>query len=301
MASLVLFTNAIFLFSKGRHISIFLFSLSIIFGKLLNLVPFVGFYIVVLLSEKNYKKVLSDFAIFCIPLATWLSLVNTRYVNGNFVQYLIDQFNFIINHQSSGAEIKEESVYLNIFDSIFTGEFASWNIYERVRVLVIPLLFIFLIYRNKEKVNDIFGNISYPFITSILFSYSWFWLLNTTKWLRYSQHFIVLVLIGIFTFLTFKIFDSKLDLYLSIIVVGIFIENLKLLITILFFISIFIIYKMKNSKNYSLIYLTLSTILLIDFAIPYYEKDTLGNVDNIIRECEKELTTIGCLDAYINQ
>ncbi len=301
MASLVLFTNAIFLFSKGRHISIFLFSLSIIFGKLLNFVPFLGFYIVVLLSEKNYKKVLSDFAIFCIPLATWLSLVNTRYVNGNFVQYLIDQFNFIINHQSSGAEIKEESVYLNIFDSIFTGEFASWNIYERVRVLVIPLLFIILIYRNKEKVNDIFGNISYPFITSILFSYSWFWLLNTTKWLRYSQHFIVLVLIGIFTFLTFKIFDRKLDLYLSIIVLGIFIENLKLLITILFFISIFIIYKMKNSKNYNLIYLTLSIILLIDFAIPYYEKDTLGNVDNIIKECEKELTTVGCLDAYINQ
>ena len=301
MASLVLFTNAIFLFSKARYISIFLFSLSIIFGKLLNLVPFAGFYIVVLLSEKNYKKVLSDFAIFCIPLATWLSLVNTRYVNGNFVQYLIDQFNFIINHQSSGAEIKEESVYLNIFDSIFTGEFASWNIYERVRVLVIPLLFIFLIYRNKEKVNEIFGNISYPFITSILFSYSWFWLLNTTKWLRYSQHFIVLVLIGIFTFLTFKIFDSKLDLYLSIVVLGIFIENIKLLITILFFISIFIIYKMKNSKNYNLIYLTLSIILLIDFAIPYYKKDTLGNVDNIIRECEKELTTIGCLDAYINQ
>ena len=55
-----MFTNAIFLFSKARYISIFLFSLSIIFGKLLNLVPFVGFYIVVLLSEKNYKKVLSE-------------------------------------------------------------------------------------------------------------------------------------------------------------------------------------------------------------------------------------------------
>ena len=169
MASLVLFTNAIFLFSKARYISIFLFSLSIIFGKLLNLVPFVGFYIVVLLSEKNYKKVLSDFAIFCIPLATWLSLVNTRYVNGNFVQYLIDQFNFIINHQSSGAEIKEESVYLNIFDSVFTGEFASWNIYERIRVLVIPLLFIFLIYRNREKVNDILEILHIPSLLQFYF------------------------------------------------------------------------------------------------------------------------------------
>ena len=301
MASLVLLTNAIFLFSKARYISIFLISISIIFGKLLNLVPFAGFYIVVLLSEKNYKKVLSDFAIFCIPLVSWLGLVNTRYVKGNFVQYLIDQFNFILNHQSSGAEIVEESVYVNIFDSVFTGEFASWNIYERVRVIVIPLFFILLIYRNKEKINDIFGNISYPFINSILFSYLWFWLLNTTKWLRYSQHFTVLILIGIFTFLTFKVFDSKLDLYLSIIVLGIFIENLKLLIVILFFISIFIIYKMKNSENYNLIYLTLSIILLIDFAIPYYQKDTLGNVDNIIRECEQELTTIGCLDAYSNQ
>ena len=58
---------------------------------------------------------------------------------------------------------------------------------------------------------------------------------------------------------------------------------------------------MKNSENYNLIYLALSIILLIDYALPYYEKDTLGNIDNIIRECEKELTTIGCLDAYINQ
>tara|TARA_S200000501_G_C20859084_1_gene758962 strand:+ start:1899 stop:3593 length:1695 start_codon:yes stop_codon:yes gene_type:complete len=301
IASLVLFTNAIFLFSKARYISIFLFSLSIIFGKLLNLVPFAGFYIVVLLSEKNFKKVFSDFVIFCIPLVSWLSLVNSRYVNGNFVQYLFDQFNFIVNHQSSGAEIKEESLYVNVFDSVFAGEFVSWNIYDRIRLIIIPLVFIFLIYRNKEKINNIFGNISYPFISSIFFSYSWFWLLNTTKWIRYSQHFIVLVLIGIFTLLTFKVFDKKFDLYLSIIVIAVFIENFKLLIIVLCFISFFIIYKTKSSANYNLIYLTLSIIIFIDFALPFYEKETLGNVNNIIDECKKDLTTIGCFDAYINQ
>jgi len=301
MASLILFTNAIFLFRKARNLSIILFSLSIVFGKLLNLVPFAGFYISVVIIEKKYKKIFTDFFIFCIPLTLWLGLVNFKYVNGNFVQYIIDQFNFIINHQSSGAETIEQPVSINIFDSIFTGEFTTWNIYDRIRLLIVPLLFIFLIYKNKEKINNIFGYISYPVIISILFSYSWFWLINTTKWIRYSQHFTVLVLIGLFYLLTFKVFDNKFDLFLATALIGIFIENSKFLIFVLLFLSLFLIYYITKSINYNFTYFLIALILFIDFTIPYFEKDQVADLNKIIRECETDLTNNGCLDAYINQ
>ena len=301
MASLILFTNAIFLFRKARNLSIILFSLSIVFGKLLNLVPFAGFYISVVIIEKNYKKIFTDFFIFCMPLTLWLGLVNFKYVNGNFVQYIIDQFNFIINHQSSGAETIEQPVSINIFDSIFTGEFTTWNIYDRIRLLIVPLLFIFLIYKNKEKINNIFGYISYPVIISILFSYSWFWLINTTKWIRYSQHFTVLVLIGLFYLLTFKVFDNKFDLFLATALIGIFIENTKFLIFVLLFLSLFLIYYITKSINYNFTYFLIALILFIDFTIPYFEKDQVADLNKIIRECEADLTNNGCLDAYINQ
>ena len=301
MASLILFTNAIFLFRKARNLSIILFSLSIVFGKLLNLVPFAGFYISVVIIEKKYKKIFTDFFIFCMPLTLWLGLVNFKYVNGNFVQYIIDQFNFIINHQSSGAETIEQPVSINIFDSIFTGEFTTWNIYDRIRLLIVPLLFIFLIYKNKEKINNIFGYISYPVIISILFSYSWFWLINTTKWIRYSQHFTVLVLIGLFYLLTFKVFDNKFDLFLATALIGIFIENTKFLIFVLLFLSLFLIYYITKSINYNFTYFLIALILFIDFTIPYFEKDQVADLNKIIRECETDLTNNGCLDAYINQ
>jgi len=301
MASLILFTNAIFLFRKARNLSIILFSLCIVFGKLLNLVPFTGFYISMLFNEKKYKKIFNDFLVFCIPLTTWLVLVNYKYVNGNFLQYIIDQFNFIFTHQSSGAEITKQSVSINIFDSIFTGEFSTWNMYDQIRLLIVPILFIFLVYKNKEKINNIFGYISYPLIASILFSYLWFWFINTTKWIRYSQHFTVMVLIGLFYLLTFKVFDNKFDLFLSTALIGIFIENSKFLIIVLLFLSFFIIYFITKSINYNLTYFLIAFILLIDFTLPYFEKDQVADLNNIIRECELELTTIGCLDAYMNQ
>ena len=54
--SVIIFVNAIFLFPKIRKLSLLLFSISIFYGKLLNLVPFVGFYIVVMINERKIKK-----------------------------------------------------------------------------------------------------------------------------------------------------------------------------------------------------------------------------------------------------
>ena len=52
IASMIILTNSIFLFEKYRKQSIFLMSMSIFFGKLLTLLPFIGFYLYVLFKEK---------------------------------------------------------------------------------------------------------------------------------------------------------------------------------------------------------------------------------------------------------
>ena len=76
--------------------------MSIIYGKLLNLVLFAGFFIAKQISENDLKKLFNDLLILFIPLVPWLALVHFKYENGNAATYLLDQFNFVLNHQSSG-------------------------------------------------------------------------------------------------------------------------------------------------------------------------------------------------------
>jgi len=83
--------------------------------------------------------------------------------------------------------------------------------------------------------------------------------------------------------------------------IGIFIENSKFLIVVLLFLSLLIIYLITKSINYNFIYFLIALILFIDFTIPYFEKNQVADLNKIIRECETDLTTIGCLDAYMNQ
>lgn len=300
LASLITFVNSMFLFQRARNISILLFSISIIFGKLLNLVPFAGFYIAILLSEKKIKKVFKDFFVFCIPLTIWLLLVNSRYVNGNALIYLQDQFNFIVNHQSSGTEISNDSINLYFFKSTFAGEFLTWNIYDKFRILIVPIIFIVLVLLNKKNITNNIGNLSLPFILAISFSYTWFWFLNSTKWIRYSQHFTILIIFGLFYFLSFKVFQRNIDLVIAISLIALFIENNKYLIWILIILSVLVVYKFKDFANYSRVYLLIFTFLILDYSIKYFQETTVVLNNEIIKECVSELATLGCLDAYQN-
>lgn len=297
--ALLIFVNAIFLFSKVRNFSILLISISIVFGKILNLVPFIGFYLYFLFSERDLKKIVSDIIFFNIPISIWLFFVNSRYVNGNSIVYIKDQLNFVLFHKSSGINNINTSEK-DIFSTIFEGEVISWNNYEKFRTLIIPIVFIILIFRNKQNINSKIGNISNALIISISSTYIWFWFFNTTKWIRYTQHFTVLVLIGLFYFLSFKIYNRKLDLILTVALIVLFIDDNKIFIWYFIALTILITYKADIPKSYSIIYFTLSTVLLINFSFPLTKKDYLEDVNQLIPECTYELATLGCVDAYLN-
>ena len=88
IASMIVFTNAMFLFRDMRKLSIFLFAVSII-RKYLTLLGFIGFYFSKAFKERNILKVSRDFIYFSLPVIGWLKIVNSRYQEGNAFHILI--------------------------------------------------------------------------------------------------------------------------------------------------------------------------------------------------------------------
>ena len=299
--SALIFINAIFLFNKQRILATILFSVCIFYGKLLNLVPFVGFYIMILLKERNLKNILKDFLYFSIPLSSWLLLANIKYENGNVFQYIKDQYNFVLAHRSSGIAIQGEGFVNTFVNSILFSEYSTWNNFDKFRVIFVPIIFIFILLKNKYQINQFFGYIVTPLISSLLFSYIWFWILNSTKWIRHTQHYIIPIVICLVYLINFKIIESKIDLLMGVSLLAIFIENNKYLILLSILISIYIIYFIKESSRYSLVKFFLVFILFIDISIPYFQKDTFGNLNHIIQDCKNELVSLECRSAYMNE
>ncbi len=172
LPSVIIFLNAIFLFPKLRKLSIILFSISIFYGKLLNLVPFAGFYLAVIFYERKIKYIVKDFILFLIPLSSWLLLANSRYEKGNAIQYLKDQYYFIINHQSSGAVTGNNGFLDEFINLLMASEFSSWNTIDKTRLLIVPVIFLSILFKNRENINQFFWkyyNSTYIFFHLYLF------------------------------------------------------------------------------------------------------------------------------------
>ena len=99
-----------------------------------------------------------------------------------------------MSHQSSGAGIQNE---YSISNQILSSEISLWNIFDIFRVGIVPLMYISLLLITKKKILEKNSYFSfYGVIFSIIPTYLWFWLMSPTKWIRYSQHFTILVVIS---------------------------------------------------------------------------------------------------------
>tara|TARA_B100000161_G_scaffold265573_1_gene242606 strand:- start:1517 stop:3163 length:1647 start_codon:yes stop_codon:yes gene_type:complete len=289
-ASNVIFVNAIYLFHKRRKVAMALFSLSIFFGKLLTLLPFLAFYIVSLFIEKGIKKVFSDMLFFILPLFFWLVLVSNNYETGNIFDYISDLLSVVLNHQSSGIE-----------NTSGVSEVSNWNNFEIFRVLVVPLFFIYLVLNNRDKINNTFGLISFPLLISTMSIYLWFWLLSPTKWMRYSQHFTILVILSMIYFLGFKVIDSKFDHLIIYSSISLFIDNSKIIILIFILFITYILFLQKRVEPKRILKFVIVFIIFVDISIPYFQKNTFGDLNKIIDSCNNELLSSKCLEDYENQ
>ena len=296
IASMIIFINSLFLFSKFRKTSLILFSFSIFFGKILTLLPFSFFYLAILSSEKSVKKAVTDFLYFIIPLITWLILIFFNFENGTVFEYIQQQISLVLNHQSSGVA---QDTSINIVESISTSEVSNWNFYDKLRLGYSPVVFIILLLKNKSKINNYFGNLVYPLISAFSITYIWFWILSPTKWMRYSQHFSIIMIITLLYILSSNITKDKIDYLLITALLGIFIENQKFLILMLLGIVVLFLLFKKDTSNTIIINYIIIIFIFIDISIPYFEKDFISEIQNPLPECLISISSEVCRDAYI--
>ena len=151
-------------------------------------------------------------------------LIQLNYASGNLFDYFIDQYNFIINHPGSGIDTID-SKYSNTISYILTQtEVQNWSTYDIYRISLIPLLQCLLIIKNRVKIDAKFKNISYPLIFSISLPFVWFWVFNSNKWIRYSQHFSIIVLITLFYLIFSNIDFGKFDYFVMTVMLSLFID-----------------------------------------------------------------------------
>ena len=184
---------------------------------------------------------------------------------------------------------------INILNS---PEVHSWNNFDLFRLLFIPILFILLVFYNRESIDEQFGKIAVPLAASTFSIYFWYWILNPTKWIRYSQHFSIILLITIIYLINFELLNNKISLFIATFLIAIFIENTKFLIVLLILLSFYAIFKQQKYNNYNLIKILLISVLILDISFPYFEKNTFVNVNHIIEDCKLSILSEDCLNAY---
>jgi hypothetical protein len=299
LSSMIIFINSIFLFNKYRNSSLVLISISIFYGKLLTLLPFIGFYFFIMVNEKKIKLIIKDFLIFITPYISYLLLANYILQEFNLLLFLKNQFNLFVNHQSSGLS---NFLDLSLIDTFLDSEASGWTNIEIFRVLLIPILTIIIISRNMKTIDKYFVNISRSLIASILIPYLWFWVLSPTKWIRYSQHFTVICILVLLYLVNFDLLKNKFDLVMTIIfllsLTDYYDSSIFILIT---FIFVGLLQFKNDYKRYDYSKLFLVAIITIGIVIPYFEKDTFGNLNITIEECTRNLLDIECRNAYMGE
>ncbi|MDC3241961.1 hypothetical protein OAU06_03490 [Acidimicrobiia bacterium] len=294
-ASVIIFTNAVFLFYKYRNAAMILFSIAIFWGKFLTLLPFIVFYVLTVFRKINFSRISKDIVVFFIPLILWLILVDIHYEDGGFIVYLNNLLDVILGHQSAGIESGG-------MKGIISGsEVSIWNNYDIFRILIAPLISIIILISSRTKIGPIFGQIALPLSISIFSIYLWFWLLSPTKWMRYSQHFMIVILISIVYLIGFNLINSKISYFLAVNLIAVMIEGNKDSIYIFLISSLWIVF-VQRKFNYKLATNGLLVLLIVfEVSLPYFQKTTFGDLSFIINACESNLISEECLNAYENK
>ena len=299
IASMLLFTNSIFLYSKNMRIAMVFFGISIFFGKILTLLPFIGFYLFSIFKNKNLKKSIEELSYFLVPLLIWLIFVHIKFENGNIFEYLSQQIKAITLHQSSGVDSVNNNID-SYWSKLNESEFKTWNNYDIFRLLLVPIIYSLVILKNHRVINDRFGNIAYGIVGSILFPYLWFWILSDTKWIRYSQHFTVIILISGLVLLSSNVISKKSDfLLLSVLIIS-FIDDQKNLIFIFAFTIFIAQFILSNNKYLQFNRYFLATVLTLNFLIPATSYDLDSKQFLEISDCKDSLLNINCKNNYLN-
>ena len=300
VVSMVLFINAVFIFKHNRKLSLVMFSISIFMGKLLTFLPFFGFYTTFVFFEKNIRKIISDFYYFILPLLPWFLIINYRYSPGSWLLFLKRTYEFITTGNSASGvnEFNDLNLY-SIIENLNSSEFVQWNSLDKFRILIIPILILLLIFNNRENIKINFGNITIPFIFGITIHYLWFWIISPLKWIRYSQHFTVPLIIFICYMFIFDIFkNSKNEIFGGLFIIF-FIDSNELFNSLIFLFSAIFFYKyFKNTFN-TLIKALLIFIIIFNISLSVVKNFSIDQSVISFNSCKINLTSDICRQDYL--
>jgi hypothetical protein len=109
----------------------------------------------------------------------------------------------------------------------------------------------------------------------------------------------VVIIISLIYFINFEVFESRFNLALLAILLIQFIDNNKSFIPIFVVVILIALYFKKDNLSYPKIKFLIFVIILIDIMIPYFEKNTFGNLSPVIEECQTVLLSSDCKNAYM--
>ena len=295
--SVILITTAMLLFNKSRKLSLLLFGFSIFLGKLLNILIFAIFYLTHLNHSRSLKTIFNDFVYFLIPLIPWLTLIQFTYNDGGLIKYFFDLYYFVGDSNASGIENDNFSL-TSLKQAILLSEYSQWNIYEKIRIGIIPILGSLLILKNRKILDLKFGYVTIPIFLSLISTYLWFWILNPLKWMRYSQHFTAIIIFLLLYLIIFDIFEKKYDFLAGSYLLIFYLDNTKKYL-IYFLILITVSYFIKNTNVFkaSLIYI-IAILITLDITAGVIRKGFREVSSLELQACNTSLNNDECRESY---
>ncbi len=288
MFSSALFALSILLVKTNRNLAFFIMGFSIIFGKLIQILlvgPFIFIYILTV-KKINFYNILN----FVFPFLIFFTLVAIKNTNFNLFDYLTSYFEIIYNHQSSGLQVNDFFSLENFLQQLNSSEFSQWTLITKIRVLISPIIFSFILLKESKNLKTIFDS-SYAVIFSILLPYAWFVFLSQTKWIRYSQHYLYLILFFSIIILFTETELSPISHNLLIFNISLFLSSEILLI--LFLGTLFIKKNILLFKKLTLIFLILNSLNQV------IESQNLPNYNLNFENCKESLSSIKCVEDYL--
>ena len=295
--SVILITTAMLLFNKSRKLSLLLFGFSIFLGKLLNILIFAIFYLTHLNHSRSLKTIFNDFVYFLIPLIPWLTLIQFTYNDGGLIKYFFDLYYFVGDSNASGIENDNFSL-TSLKQAILLSEYSQWNIYEKIRIGIIPILGSLLILKNRKILDLKFGYVTIPIFLSLISTYLWFWILNPLKWMRYSQHFTAIIIFLLLYLIIFDIFEKKYDFLEGSYLLIFYLDDTKKYL-IYFLILITVSYFIKNTNVFkaSLIYIV-AILMTLDITAGVIRKGFREVSSLELQACNTSLNNDECRESY---
>ncbi len=288
MFSSALFAISILLIKTNKNLAFFIMGFSIIFGKLIQILLVIPFIFIYIMTVKKISFL--NLFNFILPFLAYISLVSFKTEDFNLIDYFASYLEIIYNHQSSGLKVIEIFNLENFLLQLNNSEYSQWTLITKIRVLIAPIIFLIVMFIEREKFNKIVVS-SYGIIFSILPAYIWFLIFSQTKWIRYSQHFLYLILFFSIIILFSETKLSSLPTLLLVLNISLFLSSEILLV--LFLCSLFVKNNLFMFKKILLIILILNSLnLLIEsHHLPIYNLN--------FESCKNNLSSMACVDDYL--